>query len=92
MIRFRDATGLAVEVYAVECDGRMHSPEEIAAALAPPAEVVLSQGRHWLMVRGLGLAMETDMCRDPDIAVRYWTRDALCQARDLINRARERRR
>jgi len=56
-------------------------PDEIA-------EVLLRQGRYFLVVRGVYVAMETDSCRDPDIEGRTWTPEALRQAAALINSGR----
>lgn len=49
------------------------------------AEVVLVDNLHCLMVAGIILAMETDICRDhPDGSTR-WTRQMLCDAAARIN-------
>ena len=45
MIRFLDAAGLTVAVYAVKCDGRVYTPEEAAAALRAPRALQLA--REW---------------------------------------------
>jgi hypothetical protein len=52
------------------------------------AEVVLHLGRFHLVVRGVYLAMETDLCRDPAFASLYWTKAMLDQAAQLINEER----
>jgi len=52
------------------------------------AEVVLHLGRFHLVVRGVYLAMETDLCRDPAFASLYWTKTMLDQAAQLINEPR----
>jgi len=54
------------------------------------AEVVLRQGRYFLVVRGVYLAMETDLVPVRDLAIKpaRWTRDALRQAAALINSGR----
>lgn len=53
----------------------------------PLADVVLSCGRWWLRVVGVFVAMETDLCRDPAWADRYWDRASLEQAAGRINAA-----
>ena len=54
------------------------------------AEVILTQGRYFLVVNGVYIAMESDRCpvRDPDIDARLWTPAALHQAAELINSGR----
>jgi len=51
-------------------------------------EVVLHLGRYWLVVRGVFVAMETDVCRDPEYDGRVWTEQSLRQAADDINSGR----
>lgn len=43
-------------------------------------EVLLSQGRWHLKVGGVYVATETDLCRDPEIADKRWTRSSLNEA------------
>jgi len=52
------------------------------------AEVVLRMGRWHLIVRGVFVAMQGDLCRDPHWPDRHWTTDVLEQAAALINEAR----
>ena len=49
------------------------------------AIVRLAQGRYVLWVGGVVVAMETDLCRDPNIVGRTWTRDMLHEAARRIN-------
>ncbi len=49
------------------------------------AIVRLAQGRYVLWVGGVVVAMETDLCRDPNIVGRTWTRDMLREAARRIN-------
>lgn len=51
------------------------------------AEVVLSCGRKWLVVCGVYVAMEGDLCRDPDFSGRAWSGDTLKEAANRINAA-----
>jgi hypothetical protein len=53
----------------------------------PIAEVVLTQGRWFLVVRGVYVAMEGDPCvnRDPAYAGRNWDRMSLEEAAQDIN-------
>lgn len=54
------------------------------------AEVILRQGRYFLIVNGVYVAMESDLVpvRDPAIADRRWTEAALRQAAEFINSGR----
>jgi hypothetical protein len=54
------------------------------------AEIIVTQGRHFLVVNGVYVAMESDVCpvRDPAIGARRWTPDALRQAAEMINSER----
>lgn len=49
------------------------------------AEVVLTRGRYFLVVRGVYVAMETDTCRDSSYDGPMWTRDTLRLAAADIN-------
>lgn len=56
----------------------------------PLAWVELHQGRYWLVVRGLYVAMEGDRLRDGDIVEHpempnLWSEKGLRQAADIIN-------
>ncbi len=42
-------------------------------------------GRHYISIRGVIVAMEGDMCRDPNFGCRTWDRDALKIATHRIN-------
>ena len=42
-------------------------------------------GREYISVRGVIVAMEGDMCRDPNFACRTWDRDSLRIATHRIN-------
>jgi predicted 2-oxoglutarate/Fe(II)-dependent dioxygenase YbiX len=49
------------------------------------ATVTLTAGRYVLWVGDVAVAMETDVCRDPRIVGRVWTRDMLHEAARRIN-------
>lgn len=49
------------------------------------AEVVLTRGRYFLVVRGVYVAMETDTCHDSAYDGPMWTRDTLRLAAADIN-------
>ena len=49
------------------------------------AEVILRVARYWLCVRGIYLAMEGDICRDPYFWQTTWTHEMLRHAADCIN-------
>lgn len=56
----------------------------------PIAWVELQQGRYWLVVRKLYVAMEGDRLRDPDIfdsleMPNHWSEKGLRQAARIIN-------
>lgn len=48
------------------------------------AEVVLRMGRQHLVIRGLVVATEGDLCRSPDLP-RVWSTEMLRRVRDLVN-------
>lgn len=50
-----------------------------------PAEVIHRQGRYWLCVAGVYVAMETDLCRDPLYNVSLWDKASLDKAAEHIN-------
>ena len=52
------------------------------------AEVVLHLGRFHLVVQGVYVAMETDLCRDPAFEALYWSKAMLVQAAQIINARR----
>lgn len=54
----------------------------------PLAEVILHQGRYWLIVRGVYLVMETDTCHDPAYDGPMWTPNTLRSAAADINSGR----
>lgn len=49
------------------------------------AEVILRQGRYFLVVRGVYVAMEGDVCRDPLFTVGQWNENALRTVCHQIN-------
>lgn len=67
---------------------RRRLDEEAAEEATKRAHVVLRQGRQHLVVRGLVVATEGDLCRSPDLP-RKWTPEMLRRVRDLINDAAE---
>ena len=52
-----------------------------------PAHVILRQGRFFLVVNGLFLAMQGDPCRDPSFG-QLWEYESLVRAAATINNAR----
>lgn len=48
------------------------------------AEVILRQGRQHLVIRGVFVVTEGDLCRSPDLP-RTWTPDMLRRVAALIN-------
>ena len=52
------------------------------------AEVVLHIGRYHLVVNGVYVAMEGDLCRDTFTHDRVWSEGSLRQAAELINEQR----
>jgi len=59
----------------------------------PIAEVLLSCGRLWLVVKGVFIVMEGTQCYDPDIPYDeegrpIWNRESLHYTADVINGVR----
>ncbi len=52
------------------------------------AEVILHLGRFHLVINGVYLAMESDVCRDPFTSDARWTEGSLRQAAEFINEKR----
>ena len=49
------------------------------------AEVILRMGRWFLVVNGVYVAMETDVCRDDFTSDARWSEGSLRQAAEFIN-------
>ena len=52
------------------------------------AEVILHLGRWYLVVNGVYVAMEDDVCHDPAIDGKFWTKKGLDRAAELITSER----
>ncbi len=52
------------------------------------AEVILRMGRWFLVVNGIYVAMETDVCRDDLMIGARWSEGSLRQAAEFINEQR----
>lgn len=52
------------------------------------AEIILRMGRWFLVVNGVYVAMETDVCRDDFTSDARWSEGSLRQAAKFINEQR----